>query len=158
MAFTPGLGVKVTRAAAALGTAIGSPHSIFTIAGGIVLVTNLIGRVTVVMDATASTLRFAHSVGPTNISGALAAIANDGVGTIYAISGDFADLAYKGLAGVPVRGGFSGGLAAGAGVIANGILMFTGNITYTNSGDQTGQVEWIAYYLPITDGATLVAA
>ena len=156
MPYLPGLGERVTRPTAVIGGI--AVHDIFTIAGGIVLVTQLVGRVTILMDATLSTLTMAHSVGPTNISGALAAIANNGVGTIYTIIGAFADLMYAGVAGVPIRGGFQGGLAAGAGVIANGILMFTGTITYANSGVQTGSVEWTLCYIPITVGATVVVA
>ena len=161
MPYNSRLGVRVYRPTQVLGNPAGadpSPRDLFLIAGGVVLVTMLVGRVTVAMDATASTLRLQHSDNATFLCAALAAIADDGIETIYAISGDPADLMYKlevGAAGAG-RGGMSGGLAAGAGLIANGMLMAPGNIEMLWTGDQDGSVEWILYYMPLTPGATIV--
>jgi hypothetical protein len=162
MAFLPGYGVLVVRPTEVLGNPAGaspSPRTIFTIAGGAVKVTLLVGRVTVLMDATPSTLRLQHSVNATFLCAALAAIADDAVETIYEISGDVADLMYKieGAVAGAARGGLHGGIAAGAGVIANGMDMLPGTIQELWTGDQDGSIQWTLCYLPITQGATVVA-
>ncbi len=163
MAYLPGFGVLVARPTQVLGNPAGadpSPRAIFTVAGGTVLVTQIVGRVTTLMDATASTLQLTHSVGAVALSAALASIAYDAVGTAYTISGDFADLMYKAEAAVngAVRGGMQGGLAAGLGVIAGGILMIPGTINEVWTGDQDGAIQWNLCYVPMTAGATVVAA
>jgi len=162
MPYLPGFGVLVTRTAEVLGNPAGanpSPRNLFRIAGGAVKVTLLVGRVTTLMDATASTLRLQHSNNTTFLCAALAAIADDDVETLYEISGDVADLMYKleiGAAGAG-RGGLHGGIAAGAGVIANGMDMMPGDIEELWTGDQDGAIQWTLCYLPITVGATVIA-
>lgn len=162
MPYRPGLGVLVNRPTEVLGNPAGadpSPRDIFTITG-FVLMTQLVGIVTVAMDATASTLRLQHSNGPTFLSAALAAIADDGINTMYSISGDVADLMYKlelGTAAIG-RGGLAGGLVAGAGVIANGMLAAPGIIQELWTGDQDGSINWVLCYVPITDNGTVAIA
>lgn len=165
MGYNSLLGVVVQRPTQVLGNPAGadpSPRDIFTIAGGAVLVTQIVGWVTTLMDATVSTLQLTHSVGNVALSAAIAAIADDAVGTAYTISGDFADLMYKAEAAVngAIRGGLRGGLAAGGAgqIIANGILMIPGNIHMVWTGDQDGAIQWTLCYVPITAGATVVPA
>lgn len=162
MPYRPGLGVSVTRPTQVLGDPVGadpSPRDLFTITG-VVLITQLVGIVTVAMDVTASTLRLQHDDGPTFLCAALAAIASDGINTLYTISGDVADLMYKlelGAAAIG-RGGFAGGIAAGAGVIANGMLAAPGTIEVLWTGDQDGSIQWELCYIPITDNGLVVIA
>ncbi len=167
MGYNTLLGVVVQRPTQVLGNPAGadpSPRNIFTIAGGIVQVTQIVGRATTAMDATASTLQLRHLVGavPTVLSVAVAAIANDAINTIYTISGDFNDLMYAAVPAVAgaIRGGMRGGLAAGGAgqLIACGILMMPGTIQMIWTGDQDGAIQWTLCYVPITVGATVVPA
>lgn len=167
MAYNSRLGIRVIRPTQVLGDPAGadpSPRNIFTIAGGAVMVTQIVGRNTIAMDATASTLQLRHLTGAvaTVLSVAVAAIANDGINTIYTISGDFNDLMYAAVPAVAgaIRGGMHGGLAAGGAgqLIANGILMIPGTIQMLWTGDQDGSIEWVLFYIPITAAATIVAA
>ncbi len=166
MPYNSRLGVMVHRATQVLGNPAGalpSPRNIFTIAGGTVMVTQIVGTVTTAMDVTGSTLQLVHLTGAvtTVLSVAVAAIASDGIGTIYTISGDFADLMYAAVpaAAGAIRGGMSGGLAAGGAgqKIANGILMIPGSIQEIWTGDQDGAIQWTIAYIPISLGATIVA-
>ncbi len=165
MPYNSRLGVMVHRATQVLGNpaaGLVSPRNMFTITGT-VMVTQIVGTVTFAMDATPSTLQLVHLTGAvtTVLSVAVAAIASDGIGTIYTISGDFADLMYAAVpaAAGAIRGGMSGGLAAGGAgqKIANGILMIPGSIQEIWTGDQDGAIQWTIAYIPISLGATIVA-
>lgn len=149
------LGTPVDRAAAA------DPQNvwldIFTIAGGLVLITSLIGVRTVIQAGGASNMQFQHSIGPTPIC-AVAGIAADGVGTIYSITGIFADALQIGLAGVPLPGGLAGSVGGGGNSI-NGIIMAAGTIQVTMTAVAgTGSTRYVCHYIPIDSGATVVAA
>lgn len=147
MPYTPGLGIPVVRATEVFGVA--GTYPIFTIADGPILLTALVGIVTFAMDATTpTTLSFQHSVGNTAISGALADIASDGIGTIYTITGVFVDLALKAELGA------SGAVAAG--LMSNGITLIPGTIDYINGNTQTGLVQWTVWYIPLIDAANIV--
>lgn len=145
-------GTPVHRAAAADPQNVWLP--LFTVAGGLVFVTSLIGVRTVIQAGGASNMQFRHSVGPTTISAVLA-ITADAVGTIYTITGVFADAVQRGLAGVPIPGGLLGG----TGDSVNGIIMGAGTIDVTmTAAAGTGSTRYICHYIPIDPGATVVAA
>ena len=150
------LGRRVTRATATLPqTAAGN---LFTIAGGAVLITYILGRCSVIMGAVANNTSLQHSVGPTAMCAVLNT-ANDTVGSLYHMSGAVAEPLRRILAAAgTMPGGYHGGIAAGAGVISNGILCAVGNIQVLCAANNTGEASWTLFYFPLEDGATVVAA
>lgn len=147
------LGTRVFRATATLPqTAAGN---LFTITGGVALVTYIVGEVTVVMGAVANNTSLQHSVGPLALCAVLNT-ANHAVGTLYHMSGDPAEPLRNAVAALP--GGYRGGLAAGAGLIAFGILCNPGNIQLLCAANNTGSVQWTLFYVPIDPEAFVVAA
>lgn len=150
------LGRRVSRASATLPqTAAGN---LFTVAGGAVLVTYILGRCAVVMGAVANNTSLQHSVGPTALCAVLNT-ANDTLGSLYHMSGDPAAPLRRILAAAgAMPGGYRGGLAAGAGLIALGILCAVGNIQLLCAANNTGEASWTLFYFPLEVGATVVAA
>lgn len=114
--------------------------NLYTVTGA-VLVTGLLGRVTTVLGATATTL----SLGVTGTNAGLAtavAVTSAAVGTL--------------LYPTPPTG-----QAAGALIVATTGILFPGsepffvaqNITWTTSASDTGQVEWYLWYVPVSPGS-----
>lgn len=154
-----GTGIRVNRLEAA--DAVG-PTNLFTITGGVVLVTGLVGFVTVIRTGGAgATQLFSHSTGATALCAAgITGLAT--VGTIMTITGDPADALIIGVGtGVantfpPIQGGMKG---SGIGGIAQfGLLMGVGTITTTISIVTTGNTRYALSYIPIDDGATIAPA
>lgn len=148
MPLIPGLGEHIVRPTTVMGNA--GAHNVFTIAGGPILITGIWGILTVLMDATLSTLRMEHEVGDVNLSGDLAAIADDPEDTVYIITGVQADLMLKAEAAV--------GGAAPLDVAFAPILAIAGDIHCTNGGNQTGSVEWHMTFIALGVGVTVVPA
>jgi hypothetical protein len=147
------LGTRVLRASATLPqTAAGN---LFTIQNGVVLVTYIVGEVTVVMGAVGNNTSLQHSVGPTALCAVLNT-ANNAVGTLYHITGDPAEPLRGNAACMP--GGMRGGIAAGAGLIANGVLCNPGNIQLLCAANNTGQCQWTLFFIPIDPEANVVPA
>jgi hypothetical protein len=135
-------GLTVERAAANLPqTAAGA---LFTIAGGRVIITSLVGEVTTVIQtqANAAKLTFNGTV-DNDICGTLD-ITGDAVGTLYGITGTFSDA----LVG-----------AGGAAVVpGRAIVAKPGTIDLNCAASNTGQVKWTLTYVPLDAGATVTAA
>jgi hypothetical protein len=149
------LGTNVVRAAAADPQA--AQQTIFTIAGGAVLVTGLYGIRTVIQAGGASNMQFRHSIGPTVLN-VLTAITGNDVNTIYTITGNPNDAIQIGVVGAPVQGGMFGSQA----VVSQqnpGIVMFTGNLqVFMSAAAGTGSTSYILSYVPLTPGSSVVAA
>jgi hypothetical protein len=150
-----GTGLRVNRAAAA--DAVG-PTAIFTITGGLVLLTGLIGVVTTLRAGALATTVFSHSTGPTALCVATATIASP-VGTAMTITGDPADplIVVVGTAVAntfpPLQGGMNG---SGAGGISQfGLILGVGTITTTISVVTAGATRYICSYIPLDDGAAI---
>jgi hypothetical protein len=144
--YTAGLvGQKVNRAAAALPQTAQTDY--FTISGGKVMVLGILGEVTTVMGATASNLKVVHNptaagVADTDLC-AVAATANDPVGTQYGITGIPSDALQKGgFVPLPQRP----------------LILQPGTIALNASGSNTGQTKWTVFYLPLDTGAKIAAA
>ena len=135
-------GVLVTKASQNLPQT--ATANLFTVAGGTVLVTGLLGVVTTVIGGTATTLALGTAPGAATTAIATAtAITSKTVGTV---------LAPVGASGVGVAlivGGSvfvqSPPLALSPFVLGAGVT----NITWTTSGSTTGQVQWYLWYQPI---------
>jgi hypothetical protein len=141
------LGSYATKAGV---TITNSSQSIFTVSGGLVLVTSLVGIVTTVIGGAAN-LNLTHT--PTGgAAGDVAqatAIDADAVGTIYTVSGVAADLVSAVSAATPsVTYGFASGK----------FVLPAGSLKQKTSAVQTGAIAWHITYVPIESGAALTAA
>ena len=160
--LVPGaMGLRISRPAAADLT---GATAIFTIAGGPILLTGLIGIRTVIQGGGASNISFQHSTGPTALSLAVATSATDPVGTVYCLAGDIGDVVVM-SAGTAVANTFPaldpGRLVAtslqygGAPLRMLGI----GNITVTlTAGAPTGSTRYVLFWIPVDTASTVIAA
>lgn len=141
-------GLKVEEPAAVL-PATGTGH-IFTVAGGKVFVTALIGTCTTVCTATATTV----SIGTTPTTGTASAtglctataVTSSEVGTLCSLPGG-------------AKGALVVGANAGVGVQAAGDTAYVvspGTIDIVTSATNTGAFRWTLFYQPLDDGATVV--
>jgi hypothetical protein len=144
------LGLTATKATGLLVT---STTTLFTIAGGRVLLTSLVGRVTVVIGATTSNAKLVYNPTAAGTSFDMCTavdIASDAVEQTYYITGNVAS---------------TGALLVGGAVwqanpvFEDGYLVQAGTIEQNLSADPVGgQISWTVTWLPYDDGATLVAA
>jgi hypothetical protein len=123
-----------------------STQNIFTVSGGQVLLRSLIGIVTVQVGAVANAIDLLH--GTTTISGNVTDVNGDAVGTRYSITGTLADDVVKTAVTVPVA------------TQATELVLPAGNVVFRCAGSDGGggRIQWTAVYVPLNDGATLVAA
>lgn len=141
------LGTKVDRATAALPqTAQGS---IYTVTGGRILLTGLIGEVTTVMGATATTLKVTSN--PT--TGTDVDLTSATAVTSKEVGSEFTLPATSG-SGLVVTNGGGGGQFPGH----NPYIVPAGTIDLVTSASDTGSVKWTLFYVPLDDGATVAAA
>lgn len=129
------------------GTLAASTVALFTVAGGEVLVTSIYGRVTTAITV-ANSYKLQHNptTGTTNDL-----VAATDIGTTDTPAGDI--LTFDGVrASSIVRGG--GGANLGN---ANGIVLQAGQVESV-SGGTDGVILWVVTWVPLTAGATLVAA
>ena len=129
-----------------------TPRTIFTIAGGLVLITSITGVRTVIQAGGASTHGLSHSVGPTVIDAGTGADTGDAVGTIYSWTGDVTDPLQVGAAGIIITDGKI--VATSVKYGGKGLWAPAGNIIYTHTVG-TGSTRWILTYFPVDRGATV---
>lgn len=138
-------GQKVDRATASLPATTQS--AIFTITGGRVLVTSLVGEVTTVIQNQACNLKVtANPTTGTDVD--IAANLNvqaDEVGCLYGITGLFSDAVVGANAGATV-------------VPRNPVVLPVGTLDLVTSATNTGSVKWSITYVPLDDGASVAAA
>lgn len=141
-------GSKVEEPAAVL-PATATAH-IFTVSGGRVIVTGLVGQCTTVCTATATTL----SVGVTPTTGTAS---TTGLCTATAIT----SAEVGSLVSLPqVKGALLANTVAGGAVQVNGsdgYVVQPGTIDITTSATNTGAFKWTLTYVPLDDGATVTA-
>jgi hypothetical protein len=147
------LGNKIDRATATLPqTATGS---IFTVSGGRIVLTSLVGEVTVALGATATSLNIVHTptVGTVGDLCAATVCTSDTVGTLYSITGVPADLmSAEKIGGTVVPVDYNTGLPL------RGLILPIGAIGLKASASDTGSVKWSITYVPYDNGASVVAA
>jgi hypothetical protein len=142
-----GLGNQVVRAAATLPAS--ATATLFTVAGGAVLIQSLWGVVTTACDGTATTL----ALGSTPTSGtagntaiaAATAVTSKPIGTFYVPQWA------SEVGGTPI---LANNVQAQSGSTAS-FLAYTGTITWTTSATNAGQMKWYLSYLPVDAGATV---
>lgn len=140
-------GVQVTKAAANLPQT--ATATLYTVAGGNVLVTSLFGQITTAAGATVTTL--ALGTAPTT-----GTASTTGIATATAIT----SLEAGTWVGVQASSGKGGALVAGgnAGAVvfaATPFVVPVGTITWTTSASDTGQMAWWLTYVPLDTGATV---
>lgn len=140
------LGVAVSRSAAVLPAT--TQAAIFTISGGRVLITSLIGTFTVAGSATATTLKITgNPTSGTDVDLATAtAVTSKEVGSIITLP------AAAGGAVVVTNAG--GALVP----LGSGLVLNAGTLDIVTSATNTGQVKWDLTYVPIDAGASVSAA
>lgn len=135
-------GVRADKATAALpATTIGT---IFTVAGGRVIIVALVGEVTTVIQTQVTTLKVTST--PTV-----------GSAVDLCTTADVSALEVGGRVALPGAVG-SALTKANAGAIAlqtANVLVPAGTIGITTGATSTGSVKWTAWYLPYDQGATL---
>lgn len=139
------LGTKVERATAALPQT--TQGALFNIEGGRVLLTQIIGEVTTVIQTQANNTKLvANPDTGTDVDiCAVLSITADEVGTLYSISGLNSDAML--------------GINAGAvPAMARPVILAPGSLDLNCAASNTGSVKWTLFYVPIDDGAYVEAA
>lgn len=146
-------GRKVSKAAFTLPATTST--AIFTVTGGRVLVTSLVGEVTTVLGATATNLNVTLDPDGANAVADLAAattVTSDAVGTLYTVTGAPLDLLSAADIGNTQVPNYV------AGVIVGSFIVPAGSILLKTSATNTGATKWDLTYIPYDDGAAVVAA
>jgi hypothetical protein len=144
------LGILVNKAT---GTVANGTTSLFTIAGGRVLITSLVGRVTTAIGATTSNAKLVYNPTAAGTSFDMCTavdIASDAVEQTYYITGSVAST------GALLVGGAVGQANP---IFEDGYLVQAGAIEQNLSADPVGgAITWSVTYVPYDAGASLVAA
>ena len=147
-----GLGFRVDRAAALLPQA--TTGGLFAIYGGKVLLTSIIGEVTVAIGTTNLNVVFTKTGGSEVAISAATTCDADGVGTLYGITGVVVDV----MSAQKVGGTEVPNVTLLNGIQVGGIVLPAGTIQLKASGSAAGQIKWQIHYIPLDDGATVAAA
>lgn len=135
-------GIKVERAAAVLPAT--ATQTIFTVSGGRVIITGIVGEVTTVCSATATTVLI------------------EAVGTASAVASSLhTATAVTSLAVGNMFTPTAQGAAAQTGSavsLNNETVVPTGIVRITTSATNTGAMKWLVTYIPLDDGASIAAA
>ena len=135
----------VSRATAALPATTGA--AIFTIATGRVLLMNIVGEVTTVIQTQADATKLVHNPTDTGTSTDLCGtldITADAVGTMYSITGTLADALTEGLNLSLMQ--------------VKPIVLKPGAIELNCAATNTGSIKWDMWYIPLEAGAKVTAA
>lgn len=140
-------GIKVEKASATLPQT--ATQALFTVAGGRVLVTALVGEVTTVIPAVANATKLVFNPDATGADQDMCAtldITGDAVGELYTISGTVGDA-------------MRSDLLIGNPVLQNALCVSEGSIGLNTAGNSvTGATAWTLVYVPLDDGAYVVSA
>lgn len=139
------LGARVERADANLPQS--TAESLFTVSGGKVLITGIVGEVGTVIETQANNTKLtANPTTGTSVDMcAVLSITADEAGTLYSITGTLTDA---------LVGTTAGAVAAQA----KGVIVNAGTIDLDCAASNTGSISWTIFYVPIDDGAVIEAA
>jgi hypothetical protein len=136
-----------TRVEKSTGTLAATTVPLFTVAGGEIILTSMTGLVTTSITV-ANSYKLQHN--PTLAgAGTNDFFAATDIGTTDTVAGEL--LTFDGIRANGIIKG-----ATGAGM-SRPIALSTGQIESVSAGTD-GVILWVATYVPLTDGATLVAA
>lgn len=120
--------------------------SLFTVSGGRVIVTGIVGEVTTVIGGTTPSAKLVAN--PTTG-------ADTDITTAVAITGD----AVGNLYGVSTVGGALSVLESVAPAGQEPFVLKPGTLDlHVSAADATGAIKWTVFYVPLDDGATVTAA
>lgn len=139
------LGFRVDKASATIPQT--ATQNLFTVAGGRVAILGLLGEVTTVIGATLTNAKLISTptVGTAVDLCAVLAIASKEAGTLFGISGIFADALV--------------GANAGASILPQRpVVVPVGVVGLNTSASTTGATKWACWYVALDEGATLVSA
>lgn len=137
------LGQRVTKAT---GTLTVATLPLFTIAGGLVAITAMVGRVTTAITAAGTTVALQHN--PTLGTTATLAATSGDLGTTDTVAGEILVMEGDGTA-----------LAIGARAVINTLIpMDTGQIEQVTATAADGAITWSVFWVPLDNGATVAAA
>jgi len=139
------IGIKVERPSSLLPQTATVP--IFNIIGGRVALRQIIGEVTVVLvgGANASSLDATPAVGTAVLICAALNITIDELGCLYGISGLNTDALI----------GINAGALPGQ---ERDVILPVGTLDFTCGANNTGEIKWTMFYIPIDDGAYVTPA
>lgn len=134
-------GVTVERATSALAQT--GTLNLFSVTGGRILLTTIVGEVTTVIQAQANAvkLELAGTAGVTSDMCATVDVNGKAVGNLFGIVGTPATAAVMGAA-VPQP---------------NEMICQPGNIRMNAAASNTGAMKWTVTYVPLDDGAVVAA-
>ncbi len=140
-----GLGMRVDRATATLPQSAAA--AIFNVKGGRVMVTQILGEVTTIIQNQANNTKLQSNpdTGSTVDMSATVDIANLEAGGLLGIAGAAATAAIKANAGSIIAQ-------------TTPVIVAAGAIELNCSASNTGSVKWSVWYLPLDDGAYIEAA
>lgn len=141
-------GIRVSRATAALPQTTTS--TLFTISGGKVLITGLVGEVTTVIQTQADNTKLTFDptdAGATQDLCAVLDITADAVGTMYSVTGTPGTAMQDALNFLPSNK-----------VLAQPLVLKPGSILLDCAASNTGSVKWELTYIPLDNGASVAAA
>src|SRR3990167_10010560 len=124
--------------------------SLYTITSGRVLLTQIVGEVTVVIQTQATNLKVVYdpadppSAGADTDLCAVLDITADAVGTLYGITGTVADALIEGIGRVLAQ--------------HTPHILSEGAIHQNSSAASSGGIKWTCWYFPLDDGARIAAA
>ncbi len=120
-------------------------EALYTITGGRILVAQILGEVTTAIQNQANNAKLTHNVttGTDQDICAVLNIANDEVGTLYGISGVFADALLGSGQATPAQ--------------ARVVILKPGTIDLSCSATNTGSVKWTLFWMPLDAGAYVAA-
>ena len=135
-----------SRAAEVLPTAAASPYTIFTIAGGPILLHGIFGRVTTVLSATVTSLSISldPDVGAALDLCAATVVTSDAANTIWSL-------------GATLGGALTvTGIGAALPLNPQPFLLTEGIVTITTTATQTGAAEWFMLYQKLHENSSVV--
>ena len=143
-------GIKVERPASLLPQAadvVANVLPIFNIIGGRVAITQIVGEVTVILAGGAcnTSLEGNPTVGTMVPICAVLATTADEVGCLYGVTGLNTDALI----------GINAGALPGQ---ERDVVLAPGVLDWRTSADNTGQIKWTIFYVPIDDGAYITVA
>lgn len=144
------LGLQATKSLTAV---TNGSQALFTVTGHVVL-NSIVGIVDVAMDGTVTSISIAHdpTIGSAADLAAATVVTSDAAGTLYGIETWVTGLLVANATAAPGTAYTPLAPTSGSIVLAPGQINLVG--TAANVGDTTWYVQWV----PLTDGATLVAA
>ena len=156
------LGIAVEKSASPTNGAV----DLFVVSGKVLLV-GIVGEVTTVMSGTTTNLSVQHdpTIGSAAAMCAATEVTSDPVGTLYGFDGAnpavglTATLTHRTIdTGEPTTADAPGTAFAPLGGHSAGIVLAPGVVQQLGSAANTGVTQWTLLYVPLDDGASVVAA